>query len=99
MPLLKSPTTLHALGYILFVNNVRTVTQGEPALEFLHEDAAKNPVRHSQIRTHNKAKFLVYYKHDKLGWEPAGKNFQTLADTIPYLQSGIRVLIEYETNC
>lgn len=88
--LMNSPNCETSLGYILIQRQKIVVTHQAAACEFIHDDP--EPLRQFAILRKPPC-FLVYYKHDNF-WYGCSKHFPTLADAIPYLQSGIRVLIE-----
>lgn len=91
--LLHAPNENTSLGYILIENGKIISTMQAPACEFRFDDP--EPSR-SFVLTRREIKgFLVYYKHNEF-WYSCQQVFPTLSDTIPYLQSGIRVLVEYK---
>lgn len=89
------PNTHTTLGYILFQNGKRTHTFGVAAIEFLKDDPLAHPSRHSFLPCRTAPQFNVYSK-TSTGWQSVEQNFTTLAEAIPYLQTGIRVLVEYQ---
>lgn len=93
--LLHAPDSTHCLGYVLYVNQTQVDVSQASAIEFLRDDAKVNKMRHLTLHLKRGTRFHVYYKH-KAAWHGVPMNFQTLAEAMPYLQSGIRVLIEYQ---
>lgn len=91
--LMHSPDTTHALGYILIQDNKIIHVVNAPATEFVLDDP--EPSRQFVLTRRTIKGYLVYYKHNEF-WYGCAKVFPTLSDTIPYLQGGIRVLIEYK---
>lgn len=87
-----SPDTHVSLGYILIENCKRTQTCGATATEFLSH---RTPAQISLMLVSQAARFHVFYLASPYKWVPIPINFQSLSDTIPYLQGGIRILIEY----
>lgn len=90
--LLCSGLTDCSLGYILYVDNVRVATMDAAAGELLFDDP--EPMRGAMLHMKTGVGFHVYYK-DSAYWYGVPKHFDTLAQAIPYLQGGNRVLIEY----
>lgn len=93
--LLHVPTCHTSLGYILFINGKRITTMEATATELLFDDP--EPIRRNSLHMKVKPGFHVYYK-DTNYWYGVPKHFDTLAQTIPYLQSGNRILVEYRTK-
>lgn len=83
------------LGYVLFKGGKRITTEGCPALEFIFDDPQSDPNRHAVLPLKTAPCFHVYYKHNS-HWYGVPKNFLSIADAIPYLQTGNRVLVEYQ---
>lgn len=87
--LINVPNATTVLGYVRIESGKIVSTCGSAACEFIQDD----PEQLRQWALVRKPQgFLVYYKHAEFWY--ATRHFQTLADAIPYLQSGIRVLIE-----
>lgn len=91
--LLCSANTTNSLGYILFRDGKRVVTTDATACEFIFDDP--EPFRNATIPLKTAPGFHVYYKHGAC-WYGVPQHFDTLAQAMPYLQRGIRCLIEYQ---
>lgn len=83
------------LGYILFIKGKKSVSYGLAAREFYFDDPKQHPTRHAFLPIKTNTRFNVYYKH-KGQWVAVTKNFQSLSETMPYLQTSERVLVEYQ---
>jgi hypothetical protein len=92
MPLKCSPDTHISLGYILIEKCKRTQTFGATATEFL---ASRTQTQIQLMLASQAARFHVFYLDTPYKWTPVTQNFSSFIDAVPYLQGGIRVLIEY----
>lgn len=90
--LLHSANTNCSLGYILFVRGVCNSIVSAAACELLFDDPDFE--RHATLAC-RPVGFNVFYKDNHAFWYACPYHFKTLADVIPYLQGGNRVLIEY----
>ena len=93
--LLMSADTHCSLGYILFEKGQQLVCSGSGAMELLHDDP--DPLRRGTLAAKTKSGFHVYYK-DSAYWYGVPHHFDSLAQAMPYLQGGNRVLVEYRTT-
>lgn len=90
--LVLDPKKHNFLGYILFKNGQKVTLQGGAAVVF--ERDATQYMKNIAQRTG--ARFNVYFLADAKTWTCVPQNFSSFVECVPYLQSGIRVLIEYE---
>jgi hypothetical protein len=91
--LIYVPMCSNALGYIQFIDSKRTDIRNSAAIEFLRDDPEQ--LRKATLALKLKPGFHVYYK-DGDYWYAVPKHFDSIGETMPYLQSGIRVLVEYK---
>lgn len=80
------------LSYILFVDGKLVQERGSAAAEFLEMDP--EPLRKATVHMKSRPGFHVYYKQGPY-WYGIKEHFVSLADTICYIHTGLRVLIEY----
>lgn len=85
--LLASKSTHTALGYAKYKGRALVEVHQSPAFEFVLDVNLISSVGFPKG-------FRVAYKHEEF-WYVVEKHFETLASAMPYLQSGIRVLIEF----
>lgn len=90
--LLHSGKTTNSLGYLLYVDSKQVRMEGAGAIEFAWDDP--EPLRKATLTLKTVAGFHVYYKHEGY-WYGVPIHFNALADALPYLQSGNRVIVEY----
>lgn len=90
--LLCSSETDTALGYILFVDGKIKSGSRSVEIEFLEDDPEL--MRKATLHMKTAEGFHVYYKHRGF-WYGVPKHFDNLSDAMPYLQGGIRLIVEY----
>lgn len=92
--LILDPKIHTALGYILYSRGVMVTMQEAAAIQFL-EFA---PQYTKNIEHRYGARFNVYYLVAPKIWSAVRENFSTFVEAVPYLQKGVRVLIEYDNT-
>jgi len=91
--LTHAPKTINALGYLLYDKCQRKFAD-IVSLEFLK---SRTPEQLTRLPLNQAARFHVYYKDATANkWTGVPQNFLNFEDTLPYLQNGIRVLVEYK---
>lgn len=83
------------LSFILFVDGKLVRQVGAASAEFLEMDPEAQ--RKAMVPVKSRPGFHVYYKQGAY-WYGIPEHFPCLADAIPYLHSGLRVLIEYRQS-